>query len=761
MKNLFTLLFFVLATFNGLAQSCLLDPTFGNGGKATGYFTAINYNAHASNIILLQDGKFIQAGEIFSNATLSDFALIRYTRDGRVDSTFGTNGIVSTSFGANTDDYMGAIVLQTDGRLLAAGTSYTQGNADFALARFNSNGSLDSSFGNNGKVVTVLSADHDYAQALTLQTDGKIIVAGSTSRMDSFSCNYDEYYVPVTALVRYLQDGKLDSSFGQNGKILLQAGQGYDYPRAVSFHSGKILVVGTAYYNCGCGYYGGVDCYNSYLRLIRLNDNGSIDNSFGQNGKVTDSVVLLFPAEMLIQPDGKILITGGGNETGFISERFNSNGSLDQSFGNAGKVITMIEPTGYAWPTSIAFQNEKIIIAGGYNAYNGNGGDFAVLRYNSNGRLDSSFNHSGTARIHFGATMSEDLASAVATQDDKIIVGGYSNNYNEGSASIGVVRLLDSGNRVPIVITAGSSLTFCEGGFVSLTSSLTGNLQWFKNGIAIAGATNSVYTASTSGFYTVSFVNSNSCGVSPPAEVTVHSYPPKPKIQTTGGVLNFCAGGKVSLFTNDLGELQWYLNGNAIVGATTANYLADTIGNYSLKVKNFAGCQSASDPVVVTSNMTIPKPPIIWDGVYLRTSGSYKRYDWYLNNVLIFGDTLSFLKPGTVGSFRVKVTDAGNCSNLSDSFLLVVDAVADIIIGDSKLRYYPNPAQTEFFVDIKNILRGKFEAELYDVTGRLVKKQALNQTHNRIAVHQLPSGLYQLIIQNGQDKVSVKLMLVK
>ena len=170
---------------------------------------------------------------------------------------------------------------------------------------------------------------------------------------------------------------------------------------------------------------------------------------------------------------------------------------------------------------------------------------------------------------------------------------------------------------------------------------------------------------------------------------------------------------------------------------------------------------SASDPIVITSNMTIPKPPISWDGFHIKTSDGYARYEWYFNNALIFGDSLPTHKPVVAGSYRVKVTDRGNCSNVSDSFLLVVTDVADIIIGDSKLRYYPNPAQTEFFVDIKNMLRGKFEAELYDVSGRLIKKQALNQTHNKISVHQLPAGLYQLIIQNGQEKVSVKLMLVK
>ena len=582
MKNLFTLLFLSLLAVNSLAQSCLLDPTFGNGGKATGYFTT-NSNPRASNIILLQGGKFVQAGEIFSAATLNDFALVRYTQEGRVDSTFGTNGIVSTSFGSNTDDYLGAIVMQTDGKLIVTGTTYGQGNADFALARFNSNGSLDSSFGNNGKVITAPGPDQDYAQSITLQPDGKIIVAGSSSRMDSFSCSYDEFYVPITTIVRYQQDGKLDSSFGQNGRVFLQAGQGFDYARAVLFQSGKIIVAGSGFYNCGCGYYGGVDCYNAFLRLVRLNDNGSIDNSFGQNGNVTDSVVLLYPADVITQPDGKILITGTGNESGFISERFNSNGSLDQSFGNAGKVITTIEQNGYAWSTAITLQGEKIIIVGGYNSNSGGGSDFAIARYKSNGSPDSSFNIFGTARIHFGETMSNDEASAVAVQDNKIIIGGFSNNYYNMSGSIGVVRLLDSGNRIPIVITADGPVSFCEGGTVRLTSSLTGNLQWFKNGLAIAGATNSIYTASTSGFYNVSIVNTNSCGVSPPIEVIVNNNPPKPKIQTEGGVTNFCSGGKVNLFTNDFGELQWYRNGNAIVGATTATYVADSIGTYSIE----------------------------------------------------------------------------------------------------------------------------------------------------------------------------------
>ena len=155
MKNFFTLILFALLGTRGIAQTCLLDSTFGTRGKAIG-FTNFNNSPLSANIIVQPDGKIIQAGDLFTTLNNYDFGLIRYNSDGSLDAKFGSNGIVTTSFSQSGDDFVAASALQADGKIIVAGTTNNQGNYDFALARYKSNGTLDSSFGINGKLTTSL-----------------------------------------------------------------------------------------------------------------------------------------------------------------------------------------------------------------------------------------------------------------------------------------------------------------------------------------------------------------------------------------------------------------------------------------------------------------------------------------------------------------------------------------------------------------------------------------------------------------------------
>ncbi len=835
MKKYFTLLILALPGICGFSQVCdPIDAGFGNGGKAFGLANAFE----ATNLIVQPDGKIIQAAKALKgNGYGGDFAVVRYNSNGSLDQAFGTNGNVITSFGQENDANAEAVILQEDGKIVVVGYAYLSGNSDFALVRYYSNGNLDSSFGNNGKVTTAAGPDNDYARSVALQPDGKIIVVGTTYKLDNSRC-YNPFYFPASIVIRYNSNGSIDSSFGQNGKLIFNINQNFDNANAVALQpDGKILVAGTAYDNCSCDdYYGGLYCSSSFFVITRFNSNGNPDSSFGTNGRAFDPLLLFYPSSMLLQPDGKIVVTGSGSQNGFITERYNNNGSLDNSFGTGGKIITEVGgQNNSSSANSLTLQPDgKIVLAG--TLYAGNAGYyFAVVRYKTDGSLDNAFNTNGTAVLHLGPPGSYDVATGVAMQGNKIIAGG--NNGINQSGSIGVVRLRDTVPLLPAVIIAGGPVNFCEGGNVRLSINVSGSLQWYNNSVPVNGATDTIYTATTSGSYTVAVSNANGCAESAPLAVTVSNVP-TPVIDWNGG-LNFCQGDSIVLATNASGSLQWHNNGVLISGATGTTYTATNGSSYTVSVSkdgcsavsdpvvvtvenilpkpviNRSGdltfCQGGnvrlssgasgsiqwynnavliggatdtvytvitsgsytagasntcgsivSDPVVVTVNNSPPKPPIIWNSTYyFSTTSGYARYQWYLNDTTISGADSANYKPVQTGLYKVQVTNTANCSNRSDSFNIVILAVADLIVGDSRLRYYPNPVQTILNIDVPGIRSRKLEAELYDLTGRLLQKQYLNQTHNRFSVERLPAGLYQLVIQNGREKVAVKVMVIR
>jgi len=157
-----------------------LDPSFGTGGKVITDFTDMLFRPssdQAQELALQADGKIVLAGSSYNGAG-GDFALARYNPDGSLDTTFGTNGTVTTDFGADYEESATTFALQADGKIVVAGSSYNGTGDDFALARYNPDGSLDPTFGTDGIVTTDFSGDSDSANDLALQADGKIVVAG-------------------------------------------------------------------------------------------------------------------------------------------------------------------------------------------------------------------------------------------------------------------------------------------------------------------------------------------------------------------------------------------------------------------------------------------------------------------------------------------------------------------------------------------------------------------------------------------------------
>ena len=290
------------------------------------------------------------------------FALARYNSDGSLDGSFDGDGKLQTDFSSG-EDIANSIVVQSDGKILVAGISdENTGNTRFALARYNSDGSLDTSFDADGKVTTDFG-DGIIGQgfAVTVQHDSRIVVAGvSTSTTGN----------PNFAIVRYNADGSLDSSFNGNGKVTTDINGGEDYAKSVVLQSdGKILVVGDSY-NGG----------SSDFALVRYNSDGSLDLSFDSDGKVTTDFLTAndYAYSVAVQQDEKIVVAGSSNLS-FSVTRYNSDGSLDQSFGDRGSSIGGFG-TSSGEAHCVALQSDGKMIAAGYSD-----GYFALIRYIGNG----------------------------------------------------------------------------------------------------------------------------------------------------------------------------------------------------------------------------------------------------------------------------------------------------------------------------------------------------------------------------------------
>jgi uncharacterized delta-60 repeat protein len=403
-----TSLFLVLAiTFAvaapARAQDGSLDPAFGNGGiVATDFGPGDDF---ARDVALQPDGKIIVAGAGTPNGSY-DFALARYHSDGSLDTTFGAAGKVTTDY--RTFDLVHAMALQPDGKIVVAGDSWFDTD-DFAVARYHSDGSLDISFGTGG-IVTTDFGDNEYANAVVLQPDGRIILAG-TSYHGMLPDQTSQF-----ALVRYNSDGSLDTTFDGDGIVITDFGSSLDGSNAVTLLAdGKILVAGF-----------GSNGVNLDFALARYNSDGSLDASFGTDGKVlTDFAGKSDTGTALVlQVNGKIIVAGYTSKavhTDFALARYNSDGSLDASFGTDGRAGTDLASAYYAQEAEIQ-QDGKIVVAGFRNFQ---GLDIVLARFKPDGSLDTTFGTEGIVTSDFS---SADLGHSLTLQPDgKILVVGSSN----------------------------------------------------------------------------------------------------------------------------------------------------------------------------------------------------------------------------------------------------------------------------------------------------------------------------------------------
>jgi uncharacterized delta-60 repeat protein len=367
------------------------DPTFGIGGVTTTDFAG-NIDV-VRGLALQPDGGLVVGGittKVVSGITNQNFGLARYRPDGSLDQTFGVGGRVVTDFGSA--DEIHGIALQSDGRIVAVGRTGT----DMALARYMPDGSLDPTFGSGGLVVTNLGSS-EVARAVAIQPDNRIVIAGASG--GDF------------ALVRYNPDGSLDTSFGKGGSVLTDFAGGTDLARGLALQpDGKIVAVGRTQLGS-----------TVQFALARYNTDGSLDQTFGTNGRQTTNLNGgAFAAALMAD---KLVVVGAAGQTAtdFAVVRYNPDGSLDSSFGTGGIVTTDLG-TNSDEAFALTTDSEGRIVVAGHAGF-----DFAIARYNDSGALTRNFGSNG--HVVTNITPGDDEARGIVIQPDGgIVAAGRSDN---------------------------------------------------------------------------------------------------------------------------------------------------------------------------------------------------------------------------------------------------------------------------------------------------------------------------------------------
>ena len=390
-----------------------LDPSFGEDGLVT---TDMNRNSAANALVLQPDGKLVAAGKVVAGMGTGeldakyDFALTRHNSDGGLDETFGAGGLVTTDFG-DTTNIATSLALQDDGKIISVGSSFPYGpfgnQYACAVARYHEDGSLDNSFGDDGKTVILWNGS---CNAVALQSDGKIIAAGGVS-LESVQ---DKWGI---GLLRLNGDGSLDNDFGVDG-IVKTYSDNYQLG-ANSIHivsDDKIIAAG------------GADNYPfQEFALVRYDNDGNLDTSFGTNGiAITAFGDQNISFDAALQPDGKIVMTGIAAYEGrnaFSVVRFTGDGELDTDFGTDGRTVTDVGGYGGYGNTVLIQPDDKIVVTGGCyldRQY------VALVRYDSDGELDESFGTDGISTAFWGGD--DNSNDSVLQPDGKIVLGGYAIN---------------------------------------------------------------------------------------------------------------------------------------------------------------------------------------------------------------------------------------------------------------------------------------------------------------------------------------------
>jgi len=430
MKPFFSLLIIIFSLASIQGQICFqFDSTFGNNGRGADANNDFRFESDIKKVLVQSDQRIILVGGIF-NGIKAGVAIKGYTANGQPDHTFAYNGRTYSVFGDSF--YPNSAVLQKDQKIIVSGSISIDGRNLLGILRYTRNGIPDTEFGNGGLVKSSFSWIYDNAASTIIQEDGKILIAGNSWDDDGAS-----RFMVVRYLSNGTIDSTFGSngkSFTHLGPIIEFVGtqfygkHSHDLARNILLQSdGKIIVLGVSYTSCSdFEYYGGLICRN-VLGMLRYHPNGILDSSFGNAGKVLEEIFYNINSAVL-QDDGKILVTGSGSRGTFMTARFNQDGKLDKNFGNNGIVVFAHQNYSNTEPTDILISQEgKIIVVG--NTF-GTSYQLIAIQYNRDGSPVDAFATNNSVRQHFGNINSYNFGRVAGLQENSVLIAGSFAEFN-------------------------------------------------------------------------------------------------------------------------------------------------------------------------------------------------------------------------------------------------------------------------------------------------------------------------------------------
>ncbi|MBA3709271.1 MAG: hypothetical protein H0W83_10685 [Planctomycetes bacterium] len=475
----------------------VLDTTFNSTGLVATQITN-GSNEGARAVAIQSDQKIVVAGFAVSASTGIDMAVVRYNTNGTLDTTFGGTGIVLIDF-ATSDDHANAVALDGSGNIVVAGDATTVGNTDFAVARLTTAGVLDTSFDADGKLTTDFSGLADVGNAMRIQADGRIVVAGSSATVASGS----EF-----AVARYNVNGSLDTAFDSDGRVTTDiAANNDDVAYALAIQTDNKLIV-AGYTSAGA----------NDMALVRYTTAGAPDPTFNTTGRVTlgfgggtsDKVFAL-----VLQPDGRIVVAGDSTVGGtfdFALARFSTFGALDTSFGGTGMVVTPFTAASDDVALGVAF-SAGMVVAVGYSTQNN--GDFALARYQ--------------------ATATTNTAPTITAIGNQTVVSGSSLNsvaFTVGDAQSSPAALTVSATSTNTTLVPVSAILFSGTG-ASRTLDVTPATGQTGSTTITVTVSDGLLTASSS--FAVTVIANTAPNISAIADRTTGAGTPTPAIGFTIG----------------------------------------------------------------------------------------------------------------------------------------------------------------------------------------------------------------------------------
>jgi uncharacterized delta-60 repeat protein len=424
------------------AQVGALDPGFNSSGTP-GYVT-INTNPgkddNVQAIGTYSDGRVVIAGNMTDNAY---FGLVRYTSLGQLDATFGTGGVVTLRQATNAEGVPFAITVLSDNKILVAGSSW-MASKDFAILKLKENGTPDSTFGVNGWASTPVLAFEDEARAMVVQTDGKILIAGTAEVAGNDVYDF--------GIARFNSNGTIDGSFGTGGVVSTNINAN-DIPEGIALQKdGKILVGGTSDKDGDANY-----------TVVRYTSGGVLDGTYGVGGIATYDMATFGTAGsydlghgMAIQSDDKVLLTGfsapgGGGNGNVVTMRLTTTGELDITFDGDG-----IANFNYGVSNTdegsraVAIQSDGKIVVGGDTSGEHAWFDMLLLRYKTDGTLDSTFSADGVAISNLASE--DEFGYAVKLFGNRIYMAG-STGAHGGAKDFVLAVYQNDGTPLPLVLS--------------------------------------------------------------------------------------------------------------------------------------------------------------------------------------------------------------------------------------------------------------------------------------------------------------------